>query len=405
MSSKKNKLKTPELGYDIGITMYGDNILKDGGITAGDEIIGSSARPRMSNPFPMTQYIKPPNMVIPKKEDDRNIVEYETGNWKFGELGQDNMNKKQTSLFIYPLLIDSINRDINIFKNPYDMGVKVGGGNNQVKPFILSNKLENIKYLELDKVLMPNNYRLSKELRTNTGDFYTYLDGLIDTTDTTVFVEGLINTTQVSGANTYNIINITYAGVSGALTTWTIEVYANGNYNETYFYDYNNGGTPLFYRYYYHSLHELRQERYLVVDISEINTNKHTTSEVIFKGFCAVIEDYSINGTSKVMLMANNIKKVYKEAELGKLNSLKIVLFDAVGNKLENPHINYDISTATEINNYSLNTNGTDNIQWNSSKYYIRHPLFNLGQVLYFFKVGMYEPEFVKEHFDDKITK
>jgi len=315
---------------------------------------------------------------------------------------------KNVKIIEYPIIIDSVDRNITMYKNQYDMRIQFNPTTTTTEPYIATEKIQNVKYIKLENLIIPYKFRLSKKETANTTTLYNTLLNKITMATTYAQIATFLNSTENDGSgNLINYINITYSGPSGALTTWTIEVYNNENYSKTFFFDYKNG-TPEYWEYYYNDNLTLGKERSLRVDIKEIATdlNEYSTNNLTSRSFCLVVPKDHNTSSDFMKFISGDIIKIFKEHNLIKIINLTIKIYDSNENILLNPHINYSIDVAsTKFTELTLNTNGTDNIVWRSSKYYIRHPYYTAGQITLLFKVGIYDTEFNQIHFNDKLGK
>ena len=142
--------------------------------------------------------------------------------------------------------------------------------------------------------------------------------------------------------------------------------------------------------FYYFSTKSLDSDRYIMLNIEEINDNNvNSTNSALRDAFCLLSPDSY--GEMHYYASTNYQDKIYKMSSLGNINRLTLSLKDSYGNQLIMPNLDFNISTPK-----SCNCNGTD---YGCPCTYIRHPYYKWSQVQYMIKLGVVETEIDKKIF------
>ena len=209
----------------------------------------------------------------------------------------------------------------------------------------------------------------------------------------------------VSGLN-YNMASVvggTKKGIVGdyellfTLTTITpiqitVKFMVNNNVSTRRTYEFNTqlnsaGGILDFY---YFLTKTLDSDRYLMLNIEEINDNNvNSTNAFLRDAFCLLSPD--TYGELHYYASTNYQDKIYKMSNLGNINRLTLTLKDSYGKQLEMPNLDYHINT-----DKICNCAGTD---YGCPCTYIRHPYYKWLQVQYMIKLGVVETEIDKKIF------
>jgi len=142
--------------------------------------------------------------------------------------------------------------------------------------------------------------------------------------------------------------------------------------------------------FYYFSTKSLDTDRYIMLNIEEINDNNvNSTNSALRDAFCLLSPDSF--GELHYYASTNYQDKIYKMSSLGNINRLTLTLKDSYGNQLQMPHLDFHINTGK-----SCNCNGTD---YACPCTYIRHPYYKWLQVQYMIKLGVVETDIDKKIF------
>lgn len=142
--------------------------------------------------------------------------------------------------------------------------------------------------------------------------------------------------------------------------------------------------------FYYFSTKTLDTDRYLMLNIEEINDNNvNSTNASLRDAFCLLSPDSY--GELHYYASTNYQDKIYKMSNLGNINRLTLTLKDSYGKQLEMPNLDYHINTDKTCN--------CDGIDYGCPCTYIRHPYYKWLQVQYMIKLGVVETEIDKKIF------
>lgn len=313
-------------------------------------------------------------------------------------LVDNNLTDKKIDLQLieYPLTIDSVNRNLTNYPDPFTYRVILKPSDFSPQPYILRDFV-NIKYIKLDIAALPKNYRLIRTNLALSGTIYTFLDAKLSVASTYASIAALIDTSEIyTGSSYITYVNITYTGPSGALTQWNIESIINYDTSIIYVYNYDNG-VKTFYTYSYDATYDLTLQRYITLQIEEIrDINENSTDNLINKSFSVLYPDRSTDNF--VYFETNEVTKIFKSSGLGKLKNLSISFYDPLQRKLIATNLNTTIDTPSNCI-CTLNTDGSQNTIYRCASHYIRHPyyaeLMNNIQI----KIGVYE-----KNIDNRIT-
>lgn len=297
----------------------------------------------------------------------------------------------------YPIYIDSMNRDIKMYPNPFNYVVQLNP-TDQVNGAYIERRFENVKYIKLEKAVLPKYYNLTK-INQNIGTpLYFYLDTLINPATPINVIQALINTTTNVAGNDVTIVNITYAPNTNPLTNWNIEVILNFDPSVLYVYDYNNTIIN-YYSYQFDTTYNLIDQRWILINIPEIEKiTDLATDDNIRKGFNVVYVDKILPIYAE--FKNGNIVWIYKNSELSNYNKFTISFKIPNGSNLNINFINTTIDTANNPNDLTtLNTDGTQNIIWRDAFHYIRHPFYQATQNHLLLRIGIYENDIGKDPF------
>ena len=142
--------------------------------------------------------------------------------------------------------------------------------------------------------------------------------------------------------------------------------------------------------FYYFSSKTLDSDRYLMLNIEEINDNNvNSTNASLRDAFCLLSPDSY--GELHYYASTNYQDKIYKMSNLGNINRLTLTLKDSYGKQLEMPYLDYNINTDK--------TCTCDGTNYGCPCTYIRHPYYKWLQVQYMIKLGVVETEIDKKIF------
>ena len=142
--------------------------------------------------------------------------------------------------------------------------------------------------------------------------------------------------------------------------------------------------------FYYFSSKSLDVDRYIMLNIEEINDNNvNSTNSILRDAFCLLTPDSY--GELHYYATTNYQDKIYKMSNLGNINRLTLTLKDSYGNQLQMPNLDFHINTDKTCN--------CDGVDYGCPCTYIRHPYYKWLQVQYMIKLGVVETEIDKKIF------
>jgi hypothetical protein len=255
------------------------------------------------------------------------------------------------------VIIDSLDRDVAVYKNPYDMVV-------QVDPLI-----KTVKYISIDNIVLPYVYELVCEVLD--ASIYASLVSALDASMNTLAIDDDVT---VAGRN-IQICNLVRNG-----TDWDI------NYTEnkvpTTVFRITKGVTTIMVKYTYGT--KYISNKLVLLQIDQMEPRFLSTSTLQTKAIQLYPKKIIADSLS---FKIKNDSVVLKNHDIINISKLNIKCIDEDGNLLQIP--NLDEVTVTD--KYSTNP-------YSSPKYYIRHPLHSKWQVHLVFKFGTIEP-FLQKHF------
>jgi hypothetical protein len=362
--------------------------------------------------------------------------EYEKPKTMYDNIPPVLMNKE---VIEYPIIIDSADRDYQLYNNPYNFRVTLNGVNGLRTPY-LPRDFENIKFLRLVNCAIPRYYRLKKVNTTfnanivantvayvdktwsvNVGNVYSvsYLNSMLSSfpnsneniegniaTYLTLNLEGYITgningTIQTSFTRNYERTYLSdptsYNSGNLNVTGYQLDYIVNSNVDYVYVYDTNLTSNSS-YLITEDLDFDIFRERYLLLHMNEINNiNENATNDSVKRSF-AMLYPNKIN-RSFIYLFTDGIDKFFKNSDLHNLKNMTINLEDCVGNKLENPFLNVAMNNIKRTAPITLDSSSILDIDYTGPDRYIRHPYYKNSQITILMKVGIYENDIDKDLF------
>lgn len=137
------------------------------------------------------------------------------------------------------------------------------------------------------------------------------------------------------------------------------------------------------------TLHPATDNLYTVMSIGEyIDTNHHSTNDVLSESFATIYYDNKINNTHYTGHTFNGIK-IFPLENMAKINKMKINFMDPYGQLLKCPHLNKNIRSNMECT--CDDPDGDDDTD--CFKHNLNHPLNPIFQHHIHFKIGVVEPK------------
>ena len=181
----------------------------------------------------------------------------------------------------YSLLIDSKDRNYQVYPNPFDYTIHFApnSGNNYLPPTpIINTKFENIKYIKLDYIILPKHISVYSD---------EYLDSVTGTEKSALFLDKKKDRSR----ELYTVMNLDI---------------------------FNNNTT--------------------------VRENTSSTNDVLSDSFATIYYDHGYNDTHYLGETRTGIMTFYNDC-LGKLNKMRITFRDQYGNILSPKHLDKKIKS------------------------------------------------------------
>jgi len=312
---------------------------------------------------------------------------HEKPNLYYNNLVKDGKTEIMTE---YIVNIDSIDRDIETYKNPFNYKVYFKSYQNQ-QGAVINRNFKNIKYIDLESIILPRKFYIDKKsldittidsniinifsLNNKSGDIFQLSD-LKDYVIIDFYIENDIKT----------LIYMLKPLTSNITMDSCWEISYNNNYISYFYYSLNN--------------YSLEQDKFLLLYIDEINeTNKLSSNNQIEKAFSILYPDFT-NG-DYYYLETRFIEKTYRFSNLGNLDSLNIKICNSSGNLININNDSIDKNVKTSNSCYCFNQlTKTYEKKYNCVCSYIRHPYYLKLQNNILFKIGVIETDIDKRVFN-----
>jgi hypothetical protein len=270
--------------------------------------------------------------------------------------------------------IDSADRSLIAFPNPFQFNITFNGDKNTNQP-VIQRKYKDIKYLKLETVTLPNNYTIKQTALTTDTDY------------TTIHTYYGINYLYLSNNDVHTIvlsastvtIRVVSIYVSGS--NWTINYIINDN--SALVYEMNQGTT--YNKYNIDTETTIIGDRLFYIYIPEITNYVYTTNsdKVTFIATCIGTNTYTV---------LNNVYPpfiFYKDSILQNALKYTVKITDRYGNQYVTN--NLDTRANTDVCNCQTSTD------YSCRCTYIRNPYYVKLQVSLQFKFGIFEDDLYKD--------
>jgi hypothetical protein len=274
----------------------------------------------------------------------------------------------------YGLNIDSADRSLLAFPNPFQFNITFNGDKNSNQP-VIQKKYKDIKYLKLETVTLPNNYTIKQTALSRDADYttiktyyginYPYLSN------------NDVNTIVLSASTvTIRVVSIYVSG-----SNWTINYIINDD--PTIVYEMNQGTT--YNKYNIDTSISIIGDRLFYIYIPEITNYVYTTNsdKVTFIATCIGTNSYTV---------LNNIYPpfiFYKDSILQNALKYTVKITDRYGNQ----YVTNNLDTWANTSTCDCQTS----IDYSCRCSYIRNPYYIKLQVSLQFKFGIFEDDLYKD--------
>lgn len=270
--------------------------------------------------------------------------------------------------------IDSADRSLIAFPNPFQFNIIFNGDKNSNQP-VIQRKYKDIKYLKLETVTLPNNYTIKQTALARDAD-YTTINTYYGINYPYLANNDVHTITLSASTVTIRVVSIYVSGSS-----WTINYIINDD--SALVYEMNQGTT--YNKYNIDTSITIIGDRLFYIYIPEITNNVYTTNsdKVTFIGTCIGTNTYTV---------LNNIYPpfiFYKDSILQNALKYTVKITDRYGNQYVTN--NLDTRANTDVCNCQSSTD------YSCRCTYIRNPYYIKLQVSLQFKFGIFEDDLYKD--------
>jgi hypothetical protein len=286
----------------------------------------------------------------------------------------------------YIIIIESIDRDIEKYPNPFKYKVFFNPIS-QTKDAYIYRTFTNVKYIKLESAILPRKYSYSRSDITSTlsdPDFFINREW----NDNENFTIETINYTIIESYTLDNILYVKY-GINKSLPEIIDKVYEfqhNKITQESKLYEFKLINLSL------------EDEKFILLNLDEIkDVNDMATNFEISNAFSILFPDY-VNGDF-FYTNTYGVDKIFRFSQLGNIKSLTISLVDNEGKDYNTQ--NYKTYTDTHVQKNKkcickINNNGEIIRNYSCSCSYMRHPYYKKFQNTLLFKLGVIENDIDK---------
>ena len=300
----------------------------------------------------------------------------------------------------YVIMIESIDRDIEKFPNPFKYRIYFNPVA-QTKDAYIYRTFENVKYIKLETAILPRKYSyFRKDITSLTKDYSILINTNWKRNDNFTF------DTNYTIIEDYIIDKIRYIkyGITKPQPELIDKVYElqyklqyDSSANIILQYDISKNIFITLHEYQLIDL-SLENEKFLLLNIDEIkDTNDMATNIEISNAFAILFPDY-INGDF-FYTNTQGVDKIYRFSQLGNIKSLTVNITDNEGKDFNTQ--SYKMFTDSHISKNKkcickVNSNGEIIRDYGCSCSYIRHPYYKKFQNTLLFKIGVIENDIDK---------
>jgi hypothetical protein len=276
----------------------------------------------------------------------------------------------------YSISVDSVDRNISAFPDPFQFNIIFNGDKYSNQP-VIQKKYKDIKYLKLETLTLPDMYSIKKDVLTLDID-YTTIHTYFDINYNHLSNNDLFTITLSSTTPTIRIVSICIDG-----TNWIINYILNDN--PTYVYEMNQD--VIYNKYYINTSKKISNDRIFYVYIPEITSYNYTSNQEDVTFFVTA------TGTNDYTLL-NNVYPTflfYRDSILQNALKYTVKIRDRFGN-------DYKVNNLDKNANLSECNCESDNINYSCRCSYIRNPYYIKLQVNLQFKFGIFEDDLYKDY-------
>ena len=306
----------------------------------------------------------------------------------------------------YTIIIDSSDRDITKYPNPFSYRVKFNGLPGTLDANIMK-KFDYVKYIKLDTGIIPGRYYYVKQdTSLNEQDFLIVQNlNLISNPHNSTFI---LSSPDVSG--TFSIIDITDIDKTRYIRFCIVGTYpCQIDTTYEFIFSFTDSSDPIGssiivpgnnitrYKLTHYSL---SNDKYTLLYIDELtNPNENSTNDIVGKSFSVMFPDGCVGD---IMYTSSGfIDKMFRFALLGQLNQMTISIANSNGQILKNSQENYIDKNInpSKVCRCTTDTNGYFVRNYSCVCTYFRHPYYQKFQNTLIFRIGVIEPNIDKNIF------
>lgn len=304
------------------------------------------------------------------------------------------------------IIIDTADRDIDIFPNIFNFTLKLGSTDTTPGPCI-HRSVKNVKYLKLVKAILPDNYKLKKSVLTDNNIISTITsfvaannfsnDNLFDQFDNNYVVPIYIIHYILKQNN--DLIVDYFVGDSVTLEPDYSVVYSYSNTAA-------NGIEHLQYTKSTNPDYQIEKGRYFQLHIDQLPKNNDLATSSSVSNSFALLFPGKEDSRGFNFLDGMETDKIFKFSDLGNFTNMSIKILDSTGDQLVTDNNLLWNNELLERKSYKniLNTNVSSKdeykVSFRSAKKYLRHPLSSQFQSQFIFTVGEIQLEINKKTFN-----
>ena len=303
------------------------------------------------------------------------------------------------------IIIDTADRDIDIFPNIFNFTLKLGSTDTTPGPSI-HRSVKNVKYLKLVKAILPDNYKLKKSELTDSDIISTIESfyGANDFSNNDLF-DQFDNNYTVPIYIIHYILKPNNDFILDYFVGDTVTL--EPNYSIVYSYSNTSDGIEHFeYKKSTNPDYQIEKGRYFQLHIDQLPKNNDLATSSSVSNSFALLFPAKEDNRGFNFLDGMETDKIFKFSNLGNFTNMSIKILDSTGDQLVTNNDLLWNNDLTERKSYKniVNQNSTTKddyaVSFRSAKKYLRHPLSSQFQGQFIFTVGEIQLEINKKTFN-----
>lgn len=300
------------------------------------------------------------------------------------------------NLIEYTLVVDSGDRDITKYPNPFDYKV-LFSPNSNTKDAYINRTFENVKYIKLETGILPRRFNFTRtDMSFNVTDRTTLLNSGTLRASNTVF------TLTFDPSSNFAVIEDTLESSVRRITFAVTKPYPE-LIDTTYEFNYNTNTSTVISAYkYVLSTDSLENDKFLLLKIDEYqDVNEMATNQEVSRCFSIMFPDF-VNGNF-FYTDTHYVDKIFRFSSLGNIKNFTIKIQNSKGVQLKtneySDFLDKHLDTSVDYQDTKDATGATVR-DYRSKTNYIRHPLYDKFQNTLLFKIGVVENDIDKGIFN-----